>query len=234
MNTTKTPGQRFAEQYGSKAVEEMLSAIKWAKKLAMAITVLVMAASFQHQMHFLQAKGTDVFGSLVIPIVIDLMTILCVKVLSAAGMDRLAKKVALGFLLFPVAASSMVNFLGSPNVTVGVIYVIVVCFIAVAEIIKSVIRPDFTSILAEEARVQPAAEIGRKRSKVEQDAINTKTALTRERNRILAMPISALRVEAAEHGIDAQGMRKPELQAIVIRTIELDTVAPVSPAVSVR
>lgn len=178
-----TPGQRFAEKYGNGAVEEMLKTITLAKRLALAIVVAVMAVSYQHQRHYLLAIDMDSFGAAVIPLIIDTLTLLCVKVLGATGMARIAKMIALTFLLCPVGASAWINFAGSPNGTAGSIYVIVVAFIAVAEIIKAFIKPDFDSILAEEARVQPARKIGRKLTEEQRRTRAAKAAATRERNR---------------------------------------------------
>lgn len=212
-----TPGQRFAEEYGSKAVEEMLSAITWAKRLALAITLLVMAASFQHQNHFLRERGTDFFGAIVIPLAIDLLTLLCIKVLSATGMARTAKAIALTFLLFPVIASSWINYQGSPNATVGTVYVIVVCFIAVAEVIKAFIAPDFGSILAEEARIQPAKKVGTKLTEEEKAQRNAKRQATIARKR-------------AEAEREARRQRRRKAQVDVLeRSYSLPS-APVSPA----
>ncbi|HEX6970269.1 MAG TPA: DUF2637 domain-containing protein [Micromonosporaceae bacterium] len=157
----QTPGQRFATEYGSKAVEEMLKTIGLTKRLALGIVVAVMAVSFQHQRHYLLHIGMDQFGAAIIPLVIDALTLLCVKVLSTTGMHRTAKSIALMFLVLPIAASGYINFVGSPNVAVGVVYLIAVACIAVAETIKAFIKPDFVSILAEEDRVQPAKQVGR-------------------------------------------------------------------------
>lgn len=218
MNTssTLTPGQQFAEQYGNGAVEEMLKTITWAKRLAFGIVVAVMAVSYQHQRHYLLSIGMDQFGGLVIPLIIDALTLLCVKVLGATGMARTAKVIALTFLLAPVGASAWINFNGSPNSTVGWIYVTVVAFIAVAEITKAFIKPDFNSILAEEARVQPARKIGRKLTEQQKRERAAKAAETRERN---------LRKKARE----GRQLRK-EVRTPVQEIEALRKVAPVSPA----
>ena len=230
MNSTKTPGQKFAEQYGSKAVEEMLSAIKCAKRLGLAITLLVMVASFQHQFHFLgHAAKADPFSAAIIPLAMDMFILLCVKVLSAAGMAAPAKKMALILLVFPVGVSATINFLGSATLVLGFAFIAVVLLIAGAEILKSLIKPDFKAILAEESNVQVAREVGAKRSKVEQDAINEKARLTRERNRVLGLRLADLRYEAADMGLPFDGLKKTEIQAMVIKSLELQTVAPKSP-----
>jgi hypothetical protein len=184
METKLTPGQQFAEKYGNGAVEEMLKTITLAKRLALAIVAAVMAVSYQHQRHYLLAQDMDWFGASVTPLIIDALTLLCVKVLGATGMARTAKVIALTFLLAPVGASAWINFNGSPNATVGWIYVTVVAFIAVAEVIKAFIKPDFDSILAEEARVQPARKIGRKLTQEQIRERADKTAATKERKRV--------------------------------------------------
>jgi len=166
-STTLTPGQQFAAEYGSKAVEEMLRTIALTKRIALGIVIAVMAVSFQHQRHYLLSIRMDQFGAVVIPLVIDALTIVCVKVLSTTGMHRTAKMLALIFLVMPVAASGYINFVGSPNVAVGIIYLIAVACIPVTEVIKAFIRPDFVSILAEEDRIQPAAKVGRKGKRCE-------------------------------------------------------------------
>lgn len=219
METPKlTPGQQFAEKYGNGAVEEMLRTITLAKRLALAIVTAVMAVSYQHQRHYLLSIATDSFGAAVIPLIIDALTLLCVKVLGATGMARPAKVIALTFLLAPVGASAWINFNGSPNQTVGWIYVIVVSFIAVAEVIKAFIKPDFGSILAEEARVQPARKIGRKLTEQQKRERAAKAAATLERKR--------LEREREERRARRQQRRSPvdEIEA-------LDDIAPKSPLV---
>jgi hypothetical protein len=164
--TPLTPGQRFAREYGAKAVEDMLSAIAWAKRIALAITVAAMAVSYQHQREHLTHKGMDQFGATVVPLMIDAVTLLCVKIISTTGMARVAKTVALCFQTFPVGASAVINFNASPNAYVGWVYVVAVLFIALVETLKALIRPDFVAILAEEDRVTvPATQIGRKPGK---------------------------------------------------------------------
>jgi hypothetical protein len=219
MNTTLnlTPGQRFAEAYGNGAVEEMLKTIKLTKRLALFIVIAVMAVSYQHQMHYLMAIGTDTPGSLVIPLIIDAATLLCVKVLGATGMAKTAKMIALGFMLGPVGASAWINFSGSANRTVGWIYVIVVALIAVVEIIKAFIKPDFDSILAEEARIQPARKVGRKLTEAEK----AERAASRERNRLIA--IEEAQKEAAREQRRARREAREMAKAF-------ETVAPISGA----
>lgn len=219
MNTTVnlTPGQRFAEAYGNGAVEEMLKTIKLTKRLALFIVIAVMAVSYQHQMHYLMSIGTDLPGSLVIPLIIDAATLLCVKVLGATGMAKTAKMIALGFMLGPVGASAWINFSGSANSTVGWIYVIVVALIAVVEIIKAFIKPDFDSILAEEARIQPARRVGRKLT--EQEKADRKA--TRERNKAIAD--EAARKETQREQRRARREAKEMAEAF-------QTTAPISPA----
>lgn len=157
-----TPGRRFAAQYGDKAVEEMLKTITLTKRFALGIVIAVMAISFQHQRHYLVNISMDWFGAAGIPLVIDALTIVCVKVISTTGMHAKAKTIALVFLTMPVAASGYINFVGSPNLPVGIIYLIAVGCIPVTELIKAFIKPDFKSILAEEDRIKPANLVGGK------------------------------------------------------------------------
>jgi hypothetical protein len=188
VSTTLTPGQRFAAEYGSKAVEEMLKTIAWTKRLALGIVAAVMAVSFQHQRHYLLGIRMDQFGAAVIPLVIDALTIVCVKVLSTTGMHRTAKVLALVFLAIPVVASGYINFVGSPNIAVGIVYLIAVACIPVAETIKAFIRPDFMSILAEEDRIQPAAKVGRKGKRCEPGCTCGKHSSSKRRRRSARTP----------------------------------------------
>jgi len=140
-----------------------------------------------------------------------------------------AKKMALILLVFPVGVSATINFLGSATLVLGFAFIAVVLLIAGAEILKSLIKPDFKAILAEESNVQVAREVGTKRDAKTQAVINEKARLTRERNRIRGLRVDALRAEADGYGIDTEGVRKAELQSLVIRALELDTIAPKSP-----
>jgi hypothetical protein len=220
MNSTAvqlTPGQRFAEAYGNGAVEEMLKTIKVSKRIALFIVTAVMIVSYQHQLHYLMSIGTDLVGSAVIPVIIDALTLLCVRVLGATGMAKTAKMIALGFMLAPIGASAWINFNGSANNTVGWIYVIVVAFIAVAEIIKAFIKPDFISILAEEARIQPARKVGRKLTEQEK----AERAATRAANKAREV------AEAAKEAARQQRQARKE-QREIVKAFQTD--APVSPA----
>lgn len=194
MNSTTelTPGQRFAAEYGSKAVEEMLRTIALTKRIALGIVIAVMAVSFWHQRHYLLSIRMDQFGAVIIPLVIDALTIVCVKVLSTTGMHRTAKMLALVFLAMPVAASGYINFVGSATIAVGFVYLIAVACIPVTEVIKAFIRPDFVSILAEEDRIQPAAKVGRKGKRCEPGCKCRKHSRSRSRRRTTKTPVEKI------------------------------------------
>lgn len=146
--TTQTLAQRFAREYAAGMVESMLTTIKRVRQAATVIMVIAMAVSFNHQREFLVAIGAPVEGSILIPISLDMLTFICVKVLGTSGMAGSAKRAAITIMAFPVIASGAVNFLAPGAFVTKSLYVVAVLTIPAAEWLASLIRPDF-SIIAE-------------------------------------------------------------------------------------
>ena len=157
--TTQTPGQRFAAEYGARAVEQMLSTIKWVARLAALITAIAMVTNYGHQRSYLLSLGVEALTAHLVPVSVDLLTILCIKVIGTPGMVRFARRAALFALAFPVTASAAISGSAPGSVAAKAVYVVAVVMIAVAEGIKSVIRPDFHALLTAEAAVTPAAPV---------------------------------------------------------------------------
>lgn len=158
MNSTKlTPTQRYAEETAERTVDDNLAMIKFAKRMAMLIVYPVMAASYQHQRHYLLERGADTFGATILPIVFDLAIIFCVKVIGTTGMAKPAKFAALAGMLLPTYASARINFEGSPNSTIGWVYVGAIAMIAVIETIKALMKPDPKALRAAEVSMAQTA-----------------------------------------------------------------------------
>jgi hypothetical protein len=128
-----------------------------------------MAVSFTHQAEYVyklfkphtdEAKflqvldsGVAVICSLLIPLVFDGLTLVCIKAISTKGLVKKARTLGLSFLVVPVSMSGYVNVKGSDTAELAIVFALVVACIPVIELIKSAMDPDYSEMDALERRV---------------------------------------------------------------------------------
>jgi hypothetical protein len=213
----QTQAQQFAALYAADMASQMLRTIKWVRRAATAIMVIAMVVSYSHQAGYLASIGTPALGSWLIPGALDTLTFLCVKVLGTPGMAQPAKRVALRVLVFPVLASSAINFMAPGQLVTKSVFVLAVLMIPAAELVASRIKPDFGAMDAMERAVTFGTEVSDE-ERERRSAAARKAAATRKAN--VAAKAKTKRTPRAP-----QAARTPveEIQSLM-------DVAPVSPA----
>lgn len=233
MNSTTTQAQQFAAAYAETLAKGLIKSMETVRKIGTGIMYGAMAVSFSHQVtffHNLQAHEngpiavvTAWFASIVIPLVMDGLTALCVRVTGTRGMAPAAKKAALQVLMFPVLISGAVNFMApGPWIMKGV-YALVVSMIPAAEYVANKIAPDFGAMHAMELDVRPAeaVEVVDPELAAQRRAAALKAAETRRANA----------AEAAERAAAKQAARKARAaERAALETVYDLPAAPVSPA----
>lgn len=138
-----TPTQQLAYMQAESAAFDMMATIRWAKRLAWVVLLIVMTISYEDQNHYLEHAGFRPYGAKLIPLAFDVATVCCVGVIGAAAMRFRAKVVALVIVLFPVLSSGYVNVMASPTMEVAIVYVMVVALIPGIELVKAFMGPNY-------------------------------------------------------------------------------------------
>lgn len=141
-----TPARQLALMQAERAADDMMAAIRWAKRLAWLIVLIVMGVSYDHQRTYLQNIRVPDLGAVLVPFAFDAATVLCVMVIGTTAMRQTAKTIALCVVLVPVCASGYINVRASESVAVAVVYVLVVGLIPAMELIKAFMGADFSTM----------------------------------------------------------------------------------------
>ena len=156
--TPLTPARQLALMQAEHAADGIMSAIRWAKRLAWLLVLIVMYVSYDDQHNYLLEIKMRDSGAFLIPIAFDAATVLCVMVIGTNAMKTAAKVAALAVVIFPVAASAYINVQASPTSAVAIVYVLVVCLIPAMELIKALMGADFSSMMDTEQEFLDAAK----------------------------------------------------------------------------
>jgi hypothetical protein len=156
--TRLTPARQLALMQAEHAASGMMQTIRWAKRLAWLLVLIVMSVSYEDQHNYLIRIGMRPFGALLIPFAFDTATVLCVMVVGTQAMKRSAKVIALSVVAFPVCASAFINAEASPSAAVAIVYVLVVLLIPAIELIKAFMGADFRHMMAAEEDYLDAAK----------------------------------------------------------------------------
>lgn len=213
MSTSTTQAQIFATEYAKDTAKEMLDTIKAVGRKAGRVTRIVLAVSMPHQIGFILGLAplnweglsnilaglTLILGSVLIPVAVDYLILICIQVLAARGMARKVKRAALVMMVFPILVSGTVNVVAPAPLLIRVLFGVAVVLIPMAEGLRANIRPDFRAIEQMETEVasqveQPAA--GRKLT----DEEKASRAITREWNRYQGMNSRQRAKYREEHG----------------------------------
>lgn len=154
-----SPTQQLALMQAEHAAHSVMSAIRWAERLAWVVLLIVMGVSFEDQHHYLAGKGMRVVGTYGIPLAFDVATVLLVAVIAAAAMRRGAKIAALSILVLPTLGSGYINVMASPDIEVAIIYIGVVALIPGIELVKALMGPDYPYMLRIEQQLLTVAQV---------------------------------------------------------------------------
>jgi|RhiMethySRZTD1v2_1073278.scaffolds.fasta_scaffold92895_2 hypothetical protein len=213
MAPITTQAQLFATEYARDTAREMLDTIKTVGRKAGWVTRIVLAVSMPHQIGFILGLAplqwdslehilaglTLILGSVLIPVAVDYLILICIQVLAARGMARKVKRAALYLMAFPILVSGTVNVAAPAPLLIRVLFGVAVVLIPMSQWLRANIRPDFRAIEQMETEVaaqveQPAA--GRKLT----DEEKASRAISREWNRYQRMSPRERAKYRAEHG----------------------------------
>lgn len=220
-----TQAQKFAAAYAAKVAEENLTTIAWLRRGVTAVALIGMLVSYSNQVAFLHHIGLKLLGAILIPISMDLLTLICVRVLGTPAMDRAGKRTAMYVLLFPVLTSAWINSIAETNLVAQVISVVPVLGIVAGELVRTRAKPDFRELDEIERGITPEIPASRQPLPDEvREERARKARATREANRRAGM-------SRGEKAWDTR--RRNEVDAMVNAINEIEGTAPVSPAVNI-
>jgi hypothetical protein len=171
--TPKTQAEKFAAEYADSAGDEMLATVKKVGKKAGNITKIALGVSMPHQIGFLVGLAplawhtpqqilqsmTVISGSILVPVVVDLMITLCVQVLAARATTAAARKLALRLIIVPVLLSATVNVIAPGPAILRGVFGAIVLFIPMAEALRAALKPDFAQL--EKAETEILAQVAK-------------------------------------------------------------------------
>lgn len=213
MNSA-TQAQIFAAEYAKNTAQEMLDTIRATAVKAGRVSRIVLAVSMPHQIGFILGLAplhwtdlrttlesiTLIFGSVLIPVAVDYLILICIQIIAARGMAKPVKKGAIWVMAFPIVVSGAVNVLAPAPLVMRVLFGVMVVLIPMAEGLRAFIRPDFAAIDAMETEVASQVQPSRTLTDEQRSRRAAKASITREWNRYQAMTATERRRYREEHG----------------------------------
>ncbi len=150
----------FAAIFIRKMAQQVLMTMTWVRRGATVIMAGAMSTTFEHQQTFILSRGGTALLAIAIPLGLDSLTFMCVKVLATWAVKTSGKVVASLALCFSISVSGTLNYWGSVNDVLQVVYVVAVIMIAVAETVAATAKPDFRrmAVIEDMLRPPPAPE----------------------------------------------------------------------------
>ncbi len=187
MNTT-SQAQIFATEYARNTAREMLDTISGVGKKAGRVSRIVLAVSMPHQIAFILGLAplvwhsleeilmsiTLILGSVLIPVAVDYLILICIQIIAARGMAKQVKRGAIWVMAFPILLSATVNVLAPAPHIMRALFGLMVVLIPLAEGLRAFIRPDFAAIEAMETEV--AAQVAPVTPVVDEEAVERRRA----------------------------------------------------------
>jgi hypothetical protein len=174
MQHTETQTQKLAREHVSTVADAAISNIRSVQKWCTMIVYGVMIVSYFHQAQYLYGifgitwrvefstlshAITSLVGAILIPVLVDAFTVVCIKVVSTVGLRRAAKNTALCFVVVPTTISGYINFKSSISLAVAVVYIAVVGMIVFTEVLRALsYEIDYAAIGDLEKRAMANAE----------------------------------------------------------------------------
>lgn len=145
----------FAAIFIRRMAQQVLMTMTWVRRGSTVIMAGAMSTTFEHQQTFILSKDGTMLLSIAIPLGLDSLTFMCVKVLATWAVKTSGKVVASLALCFSISVSGALNYWGSVNDVLQVVYVVAVIMIAVAETVAATAKPDFLKMAAVEDMLRP-------------------------------------------------------------------------------
>jgi hypothetical protein len=168
MNHSVTQAQLFATEYAKDMARELLDTLRKTARHAGRVTGIALGVSMPHQVGFILSLAplrwgsltkwlesiTLISGSVGIPIAVDFLILICIKILATRGAERRSKRIAIRVMWFPVLVSGLVNMLAPAPLLIRLLFGVAVVLIPAAEGLRASIRPDFAQIEAMETQIR--------------------------------------------------------------------------------
>lgn len=148
--------EQFATEYARNAVPSMLKAIDTVKRYNRLTLIGALITSYLHQAHYLATQGAGLFAYLP-PAIFDTAMVSMLVVVRTHGIARDAKRPAMLVFIGAALLSATVNFVGGGNLSVRIIFALVVVLVIGVELVAGRIRPDFAAIDKQAAELLSAA-----------------------------------------------------------------------------
>jgi hypothetical protein len=215
-----TLAQQFAAKHSKGVVNAAIWTVRIVRWSATAIMAAAMASNYHHQVQYLETH-VDWLTAHIAPIALDLLTVLCARILASVVMHVVSKKAAIRALWFPVLASAALSAAAPGDLISKLVFAGMVGLIPIAEYVASHVKIDFKALEAAEVENAPAVEtVITDAERERRSAIARKAAATRKRNQ-------AAKVKTTRSPRAPKAAKVPD----EIDQIEaLFDVAPVSPA----
>jgi hypothetical protein len=147
----------FAAQFVRRMARQVLMTMTWVRRGATVIMAGAMSVTFEHQQDYLLSIGGTMLLAIAIPLGLDSLTFMCVKVLATWAAKTSSKITAACALVFSISASGYLNHLAPGVDVLRWVYVVAVVMIAVAETVAATLKPDFHRMAHIEAMLAPMA-----------------------------------------------------------------------------
>lgn len=212
MATTTSLAAQFAAKHSKGVVAAAIWTVRIVRWSATAIMVAAMVSNYHHQVDYLLTH-VDWLTAHIAPVALDLLTVLCARILASVVMHAVSKTAAIRAIWFPVVASAALSAAAPGDLISKLVFAGMVGLIPVAEYVASHVKVDFKALEAAETENVVADEV---------------TDVERERRSAIARKAAATRKRNA-----AAKVKKPRKSRTPVEEIEaLEDVAPVSPAMA--
>jgi hypothetical protein len=180
MSTT-TLAQQFAAKHSKGVVTGAIWTVRIVRWSATAIMAAAMASNYHHQVQYLETH-VDWLTAHIAPIALDLLTVLCARILASVVMHAVSKKAAIRALWFPVLASAALSAAAPGDLISKLVFAGMVGLIPIAEYVASHVKIDFKALEAAEVENAVVTTEVDQQERERRSAIGRKAAATRKRN----------------------------------------------------
>jgi hypothetical protein len=206
----KTLLEQYNERIGSTAVEKLFKGMDTVQRGVMAITVIAMLVSYQHQMHYFASKGAGL-GAWFLPLLLDVTMVVLMKVAMLKGIPAANRWIARGLVLIPASVSATVNWVAPGEQVIRFMYAFAVVAIVIGDVAHGLIRPHFAEMekaVTETAPVVAVNEDVEARRAARREADRARRAAKRLAEQRAADEAAARRALAAERRRETLAAKK--------------------------
>lgn len=149
-----TLAQQFAAKHSKGVVTGAIWTVRIVRWSATAIMAAAMASNYHHQVIYLGGH-VDTVTAHIAPVALDLLTVLCARILASVVMDAVSKSAAIRALWFPVLASAALSAAAPGDLISKLVFAGMVGLIPIAEYVASHVKINFKALEAAEVENAP-------------------------------------------------------------------------------